>query len=263
MLKFHHASRATQGARAYQEDAAAVWPGDTVFVPSSQRPLPEGTALVAVLADGMGGHAGGSLASSIICSIFLETFVAGDGTGRERLEGCLVAANDAVRRKVLANPSLNGMGSTVVGTSIGEAGLSWISVGDSPMYLFRRGELAQINADHSLAPVIDQLAAQGKMTAEEARNDHRRHYLRSAVTGEDIELVDVPERPLELAAGDVVLIASDGIHTLETDDIRRLISAYAADGPDAIAEALLRAVERANEPHQDNTTIIAVTVSEG
>jgi protein phosphatase len=263
MLKFQHASRASQGARPYQEDASAVWPGpDAVPAPGDMPPPPEGTALVAVLADGMGGHAGGALASSTICTTFLAAFAAQSGEGRARLKPSLIAANTAIEEKVSANPQLAGMGATLVGTAMGEAGLSWISVGDSPMYLYRAGELVQLNEDHSLAPVIDRLVTQGKLTPEQARHDPRRHYLRSAITGEDIEMVDAPERPLALAPGDIILLASDGVNTLEPDAIRDVITGTAAYGADAVADALIRSVAEANEPHQDNTTVIVVTVGE-
>ncbi|MBS0242337.1 MAG: serine/threonine-protein phosphatase, partial [Proteobacteria bacterium] len=259
---FHHASRASQGARPYQEDSAAVWPGEGSLVPKTTASPPDGTALVAVLADGMGGHAGGALASATICQAFLEHYASRDLDGHQRLTPALEAANRAVSQKVRANPNLAGMGATLVGASIGPAGLSWVSVGDSPMYLFRNDELVQVNEDHSLAPVIDRMVAQGKMSAEEAKADPRRHYLRSAVTGEDLELIDAPGRPLKLVAGDVVIISSDGIHTLEPDEIRSIVSANLADGPAVIANALVRAVDDAGVPHQDNTTVVVVSISE-
>src|SRR5690606_12312966 len=156
--------------------------------------------------------------------------------------------------KVTINPQLAGMGATLVGAAIGNAGLSWISVGDSPMYLYRAGELVQLNEDHSLAPVIDRLVEQGHMSPEEARSDPRRHYLRSAVTGDEIELIDAPERPLELAPGDIVVIASDGLHTLAPDAVRDVVANNEASGVNAIADALIQNVTEANEPHQDNTT---------
>lgn len=257
MLKFRYATRASQGARPYQEDAAAVWPGSGPLVPSSGTP-PDGTALVAVLADGMGGHAGGALASATICSSFLAHFAGADGEGSTRLGACLLAANAAIGAKVRNNPSLSGMGATLVGAAMGARGVSWVSVGDSPMYLFRHGELAQLNEDHSLAPLIDRMVEQGKMTAEAARLDPRRHYLRSAITGEEIELVDAPKRPLELADGDILLIASDGIHTLAPSVIEGVIATHVGRGPEAVADELVRAVDAAGEPHQDNTTVIVV-----
>lgn len=260
MLKFRYASRASQGARPYQEDAVAVWPGSGPLVPVAGAP-PDGTALVAVLADGMGGHAGGALASATICSSFLAHFASASGEGPARLGACLLAANAAIGAKVRTNPSLAGMGATLVGAAIGVRGVSWVSVGDSPMYLFRHGELAQLNEDHSLAPLLDRMVEQGKMSPEAARLDPRRHYLRSAITGEEIELVDAPKRPLELADRDILLISSDGIHTLEPSVIEGIIGLHAARGPDAVAEELVRAVDAAGEPHQDNTTVIVVEAS--
>jgi protein phosphatase len=262
MLKFQHASRASQGARPYQEDASAIWPGSDVVLPAGTSDPPDGTAIVAVLADGMGGHAGGALASSTICSTFLSSFVGSSGEGRARLKPSLAAANAAISNEVAANPQLAGMGATLVGAAIGDAGLSWISVGDSPMYLYRAGELVQLNEDHSLAPVIDRMVEQGRMSPEEARADPRRHYLRSAVTGDEIELVDAPERPLELAPGDIVVIASDGLHTLEPEAVRDVIANAAPNGADAVADALIQSIDEANEPHQDNTTVVVVTVGE-
>jgi protein phosphatase len=258
MLKYVHASRASQGARPYQEDASAVWPGDGDLVPATPAEPPDGTNLVAVLADGMGGHAGGAIASAIICGTFLEQFMRGTGTGRTRLGPCLLSANSAIADKVAVNPGLSGMGATLVGVAIGGDELSWISVGDSPMYLYRGDELVQLNEDHSLAPVIDRMVKDGKISAAEAQADPRRHYLRSAVTGDELELVDAPERPLRLVAGDIVVIASDGIHTLDNDVIRDLVALNGQRGPDALAEALIEAVDGFGEPHQDNTTVVVI-----
>lgn len=82
--------------------------------------------------------------------------------------------------------------------------------------------------------------------------------LRSAVTGEDIDLVDLSRRPLKVEAGDYIILASDGLQTLEAAEIERIIAAYAEDGATAVANALIRAVEALKDPHQDNATVIAV-----
>ena len=253
MLQFDSAWRATRGARRNQEDAAVVWP---------IAPAPAGASdpdrLVAVLADGMGGHAGGAVASRIVCEAFLANVTQTKGAVRERLRSGLEAANTAIATEVDSHPALSGMGSTLIGVLFGNEGLEWVSVGDSPLYLFRAGEVALLNEDHSLAPALDQMAAEGRLTFEQARSDPRRHLLRSAVTGEELDLVDLSHRPLELRAGDYVVLASDGIHTLETDEIARVISAYQADGCEAIAAALIRAVEQMRAPQQDNTTVVVV-----
>jgi PPM family protein phosphatase len=133
-----------------------------------------------------------------------------------------------------------------------------VSVGDSPLLLYRRGEIALLNEDHSLAPELDRMAAEGQMTPEAAKRDPRRHMLRSAVTGDELDLVDFSGKPLAIEPGDYVILASDGLQTLEPSEIERIIAAYASDGSQAVANALIRAVEAIRDPHQDNTTVVAV-----
>jgi protein phosphatase len=230
-----------------------------------------------VLADGMGGHAGGALASGLACRFFLDTFAAScqrrvfvpearlrhdttpAGDVRARLAEALDAANAAIADAAAGDRSLTGMGCTLVGTALGPDGLEWVSVGDSPLYLVRDGEIVLLNEDHSLAPEIDRLAAMGRISWEAARADPRRHVLRSALTGAEIEMIDRSERPLALQAGDVVVLASDGIHSIAPADIARLASAAAT--PAAAAEALLAAVEAVGDAYQDNTTVVVMRVS--
>lgn len=265
-VQYENALAASQGARSHQEDAAAFWPTGESPASEDHHSAPSGPSgdavesgrLVAVLADGMGGHAGGALASRIVCESFVTGFATALPPIRDKLRAGLDACNRAIGLKVDANPHLNGMGSTLIGATFGPDGLEWVSVGDSPLYFYRRGEIALVNEDHSLAPALDQLAAEGKMTVEAARTDPRRHMLRSAVTGDDLDLVDLSQKPLALLPGDVVVLASDGIHSIDEAEIARLITAYAGDGPSAIAAALIRAVERVRDPHQDNTTVMVV-----
>jgi len=255
MQAFEHASRATKGARSYQEDTALLW-SQRDAAPSA--PAESGAAVVAVLADGMGGHAGGALASRMACESFIKAYTVQDGPNPDRLIESLAAANRAIADTVDANPMLAGMGSTLVGVTFGAEGIEWVSVGDSPLLLYRRGEIALLNEDHSLAPELDRLVAAGQITEDEARRDPRRHMLRSAVTGEDIDLIDLSARPLKIEPGDYIILASDGLQTLDSTEIRRIVAAYADDGAVAVANALIRAVEAIKDPHQDNATVIAV-----
>jgi PPM family protein phosphatase len=252
-LKFVYGHSASQGARRYQEDTAAIWPGGPAssYVEHGQADVLEGLdgQLLAVLADGMGGHAGGALASRLACDAFIDAFVRGDGASVERLQAALSSSNAALAEKIQENPHLMGMGSTLVGAHFSAAGLHWVSVGDSPLYLFRRGELALLNEDHSLAPEIDKLAAAGKLTWDMAKADPRRHFLRSAVTG-----------ALSLTVGDIVILASDGIHTLDTDAVVGVITRCAPGGVDDLAKAMVQSVLDAKQPHQDNTTVVVVQV---
>jgi PPM family protein phosphatase len=266
MLTFDRAVRATRGAREYQEDCAAVWPGDTNALAAADAflPLPSHNgAIVAVLADGMGGHTGGALASRMVCEQFIRTYASHTGEPTDALFDALDAANQAIADKVAVNPLLSGMGSTVVGVVFEPGGIMWISVGDSPLWLWRDGEIALLNEDHSLAPDLDRLAAAGKITVAEARRDPRRHMLRSAVTGEEMDLIDIPRKPLVLEPGDYVILASDGLQTLDNQEIGRIVAAYGADGSAAVASALIRAVDALREPHQDNATVVVVRALPG
>ncbi len=258
MQAFDHAARATRGAREYQEDSSGFWPPDKPAAEAEDVRTANATRLVTVLADGMGGHTGGALASRMVCDSFIAAYAGLNGVRQERLLEALRSANEAIATKVKANPILSGMGSTLVAAVFADAGVEWVSVGDSPLLLYRRGEIALLNEDHSLAPEIDRLAAMGCMSVEEAKADPRRHMLRSAVTGDDLDLVDVSRKPLELEPGDYVILASDGLQTLETTEIERVVTAYAKDGAEAVASALIRAVEAVRDPYQDNTTVIAV-----
>jgi protein phosphatase len=255
-VEFHYASRASQGARSYQEDAAAVSTGASGIGAAEGR----AAELMAALADGMGGHAGGALASATVCSTFLAAYGSSSGGVPARLDEAMQLANLAIAEHVQENPALSGMGCTLIGATFTEPGIEWVSVGDSPLFLVRGGEIVLLNEDHSLAPEIDKLAAAGKITWEAAKNDPRRHFLRSALTGTEIDLVDRSRRPLPLQADDVVVLASDGIQTLEQSEILRVVGAFAPEGPAAIAEALIRTVEGARDPFQDNTTLVAVQV---
>lgn len=256
------ACRAIIGARARQEDAAGLWPGRATFSKHEPWPEPESGLLLGVLADGMGGHTGGNIASEAVCDLFIRAFATVKGERRQRLTTALDTANRGISQIVSENPALQGMGSTLVGFTIEDKQLEWVSVGDSPMYLIRNGEIALLNEDHSLAPALDQLVAEGKMSVGAARADPRRHMLRSAITGETLDLVDVSEKPLALTTGDIIVTASDGLLTLGPEEIGRVTAGYAKDGAAAVADALLREVEHQREPMQDNTTVIVVRISE-
>jgi protein phosphatase len=203
-VKLQYAVRASQGGRSYQEDSAAVWqPPD-----GADRGSADGTQLLAILADGMGGHAGGAIASDAVCTNFKAQYIEQTGGARDRLRSALDAANGAIGALVGDRPSLRGMGSTLIGVAFNAGHANWVSVGDSPLYLYRRGEMARLNEDHSMAPVLDKLVEVGRLDPEEARDDPRRHLLRSAVVGEDLDLVDLAQDPWPLHQADPGLFAA-------------------------------------------------------
>jgi serine/threonine protein phosphatase PrpC len=249
------AARATTGSRANQEDAFSIWPS------GAQAATRRGEGLLAVVADGMGGHAGGEVAGDLAANTFVKVFTNGSGgaTG-DRLRKALDAGNSAIAAHVAENSSLRGMGCTLIGAWIDRDGLSWVSVGDSLLLLFRAPEVLRLNADHSLGAFLDDQARRKKISAEEAQQNPYRNALRSALTGKTIEILDLQDEPYQLAEGDWIILASDGIGTLDGDEIGDIVYANRDADPETMAERLIDAVLDKQEPDQDNTTVLVLKV---
>ncbi len=203
----------------------------------------EGPTLVMV-ADGMGGHVAGEVASRIAIESAVET----DGDVRERV----LAANRAILEEVERQPELAGMGTTLTLVRLGENLIATIGhVGDSRAYLLRNGELVQVTPDHNV--VYEHLQA-GRITKEEAVNHRQRSMLTRAVgLVPDLE-VDVIELPLK--TGDRMLLCTDGINDMVGD--AEIEETLANGTPE---EAVWDLIERANRAGgHDNATALVVDV---
>lgn len=249
------ATALSRGAREHQEDAVA-----TACPQGAQRGF-------AILSDGMGGHAAGDLASRLIVSEMFATLTVRCGDPAlaaaripEILQQSVTRANDGLRAQTRTDPASDGMGGTAIAAMIADGHLYWISVGDSLLFLHRQGRLRRLNADHSMAPHIDRMAADGLIDAEAARTHPQRNCLTSALFGAEIESIDCPQTPHRLCPGDVVLLASDGLQTLSEAEIAATLATSARDDSNAIARALVSAVQDRNDPAQDNLSIVAIKV---
>ena len=250
------AARQIPGQRDYQEDDYGLLDGRDLGLDGREHSM-------LLVADGMGGHVGGATASGLLSKTFVEAYSQATGPIVDRLRTCLDEANAALAAAIAEKPELDSMGSTLVAAVVSGEGLNWISVGDSPLWLFREGQLERLNADHSMAPVLADLVATGRMTAEEAAQDPSRHSLRSAVMGDEIAMIDVSSQPVAVQPGDRLLLASDGLMTLSDREIADiLVQTQAAPLEDSVA-ALIQAVEAAEHPHQDNTTVLLYEPAEG
>jgi serine/threonine protein phosphatase PrpC len=222
--------------------------------------LKDGSGLLAILADGMGGHEAGEVASRVAVEAFSHRFGdhSADSTGA-RLGAALEAANAMLASVIQNEPEREGMGCTLLAAHISKAGLIWISVGDSPLYLVRKGKIRQLNQDHSMAPQIQARLKEGKITAAEAQDHPHRNVLLSALTGDEgPELIDCPNQTLRLMMGDVVILASDGLQTLSEAEI---VSVIQTDGgAKEIANRLLSAVTEKRKARQDNATVQIIRV---
>lgn len=249
---------ATIGARANQEDSAGLW-----FPPDAPGAPPDNGTVLAVLADGMGGHAGGAVASAVACSTFIQVFEASGGSLRDRMERALDLANGAISDHVAQDQRLNGMGSTLVAAFVDRDGVRWLSVGDSLLYLYRNGQLQRLNDDHSLGRLLDLQAERNQISFEEAKAHRHRNALRSALTGRALEIVDRHHEPLRLLDGDWLLLASDGIATLEDREIAAILERNLRGDPDDVAGQIIAAVDRRAMAGQDNTTLVLVKAGDG
>ena len=217
---------------------------------------PVGEQLLLILGDGMGGHAGGAVASRTAVEAFGSAFSSIRPAVSERLDDSLERANLAIATATREDPSIYDMGTTLVGAHLaGGRRLRWISVGDSPMWRLANGRLERLNRDHSMKPVLAQLVEMGHLTAEEAAVDGRIHQLRSVVMGMNIPHIDLQDDAVELGSDDVLIIASDGLETLDDASVAQILEANRDSAP-AMVKALLTAVCQEEKPHQDNATVI-------
>ncbi|WP_391480703.1 PP2C family protein-serine/threonine phosphatase [Nereida sp. NH-UV-3] len=235
------------GAREGQEDSVA-----TLF----ERDGDSSGDLLMLVADGMGGHAGGARASSFVIKTFRAEFLSQSTkqAPKERLHKAMQAANAALLRETQANPALKGMGTTLIAAWKHEDMLLWLSVGDSPMYIYRGGQLRRLNADHSFFGELMGKVAQGRLTLAEAQNHPKRNALRSALTGNAVQLVDVNHE--RLSVHDTLIVATDGLDTLEEPALVRTIEAYHRAGPQALCKKLIDATLDVGNPKQDNISLI-------
>ena len=251
-VEFEIASDQIDGARDYQEDAYMV----NQLGESDNGKV---CALV-IMADGMGGHAAGNVASNMVVATFNKSFQSSFPTKDvgASLTDALNRSNEQIRASVKETPALRGMGCTMVSAYLEDDNLFWVSVGDSHLYLIRDRELIKQNADHSYGAYLDMMKEQGMEIDEQAGMS--RNMLMSAMTGEEISSIDVSEAAIKVRPGDRVIVASDGLDTLGSGAIIQY-SSWSNTAKECVY-ALLKAVEDANKINQDNTTLIVLDIKE-
>jgi protein phosphatase len=205
--------------------------------------------LVAV-ADGMGGHRAGEVASATA----LEALRAAITSGRP-LREAIEDANRAVFTKSLTDTSLRGMGTTLTAGTLVSGGTVLVGhVGDSRAYLFHDGELEQVTIDHSL---VEELVREGRLTADEAAVHPQRSIITRAL-GVD-ESVEVDVYPVTLSPGDRLLLCSDGLTGMvHADTIAATLRRE--DDPARAAQQLVDAANAAGG--EDNITVLVVAVTD-
>ncbi|MCD6060265.1 MAG: protein phosphatase [Moraxellaceae bacterium] len=206
---------------------------------------------IAVLADGMGGHNAGDVASDIAVNTTMAILRQTAGlSAHDRLETAVQAAHAGIREKAASSARYHGMGTTVVALLLDGAKLTVAHVGDSRLYRLRRGQLTALTRDHSL---LQEFIDKGLYTPEEARAKVARNILTHALGLEEALKLDIGQHATE--AGDRYLICSDGLYEMVNDtEIAALLGR--GGKPADICPVL---VELANaKGGKDNITVVVI-----
>ena len=221
---------------------------DSVFV---SRDMGRLDALL-VVADGMGGHASGQIASKLVAETVTDELSDHGDIDGERLKKALAKANTVVYEAARAKSENAGMGSTLVLAAIKDRRLGLLNVGDSPAYLFRSGTVTEIYQNHSWP---SEQARAGIIAPEEVANHPMKHRLARAVGVWDH--VKAYTNELELETGDVIVLCSDGVEEagVSQEEVRKLME---NDDLQAGVDHLVAMCRERGAP--DNVTIAAVRV---
>lgn len=211
-----------------------------------------------VVADGMGGHAGGDVASSIATKRIIEADKPYDSAqdAAFALQAALIGANSQLAETVFEHAELTGMGTTVSALVVLEDEVAIAHIGDSRIYLFRDGELSQVTTDHTF---VQRLVDSGRITEQEAMVHPRRSVL-MRVLGDVESSPEIDTSILATLAGDRWLICSDGLTgVVPHSGIAAALSSDAS--AQDVADRLVKESLDGGAP--DNVTVVVVDVGSG
>ena len=200
-----------------------------------------------LVADGMGGHRGGEVASQMTVDTVRDYFTSKSGPAGAFIEAALHEANAIVFDRAEADGQLAGMGTTAVAMLFDQTPEAWIAhVGDSRCYRLRDGVMIQLTDDHS---VVGELVRRGQLTPDEARVHPQSNEILRAIGTQPEVLVDV--QTVEVQPGDRYLLCSDGLSGMMTDD--EIAEVLGSQAPE---EAVRTLIDRANlAGGTDNITV--------
>lgn len=234
--KMHHI-----GKRKTQQDSLGV------------TDVPGG--LFAVVADGMGGLSDGDKVSQTIVMTMLQELSGADAAGKSgRLFEAVSLANDVVNQ-MLGMQEQYVSGSTVVAVLAAKDGFEWVSVGDSRVCLYRGGRLIQLNREHNYESELLWQAVNGEISFAEAEENPKRKSLTSFIGMGKLKYIDGSVKPMEAAAGDLLLLMSDGVfNTLSEEEICGILEEYPE--PRQAAREMEERILSYDRPNQDNFTAV-------
>ena len=233
--------------RANNEDSYLYW-----------EPQPEEEfrrkGRLAIVADGMGGYEGGQEASRLAVETVRFVYDREFNDPQTSLSTGLQTAHDAILRYALEHPEFNGMGTTCTALAIVDRQLSFAHIGDSRLYLIRGEATTRLTRDHSY---VGRLVENGIVRSEDAESHPQRHILTAAL-GSGHELTpDVPEEPIPLMDGDLLILCTDGLWSVIGE--QQLSRIAQASAPAEACRKLVEAALQRGAP--DNVTVIILRIS--
>jgi len=237
------------GARQEQQDAFA-------FSDPSDRKLLAHGGLLAVVSDGMGGLSNGQQASSAAVRTFLAEYERKPKS--EPIPMALRAGLQAAFQAVAGlnqSPGAQSSGATIVAAAAHQNELYWVSVGDSRLYLLRRGHVVQLSRDHSYRERLFDQVADDHLALDDAKNHPQREHLTSYLGMNASPEVDSNARPFPLEPDDVVFLCTDGVYRALSEN--EFAAAFAGKSASQACEAIKAMVLARATAQQDNLTIVA------
>ncbi|GMA32815.1 PP2C family protein-serine/threonine phosphatase [Litorihabitans aurantiacus] len=204
------------------------------------------------LADGMGGHAAGEVASAVVMHALSRLLAPGADVTPDAVTAATREARDALRGMSGADAEMEGMGTTLVGLGVGPEGVVLMHVGDSRLYRVRRGEVAQITTDHTH---VQRLVDSGRLAPGDVRHHPYRSVILRSIDDTSDDLPDVTVTS-DVVAGDRVMLCSDGLS--DYVDHEAIVAGLLAGSPLDAARRLMR--DALDAGTRDNVTVIVADV---
>ncbi|HEY6332832.1 MAG TPA: Stp1/IreP family PP2C-type Ser/Thr phosphatase [Blastocatellia bacterium] len=206
-----------------------------------------------IVADGMGGHSAGEVASNLAVEVISRAYFEGNDDAASALKRSFLEANSAIHQTASKDETLTGMGTTSTALVLRNGSALAAHVGDSRLYLIRNGQIYLMTEDHS---AVMEMVKQGMLSLEEARHHPEKNViLRALGSHADVE-VTTWQRPFPLRTGDRFLLCSDGLYDLVEDN--EILQTVSSEGSHEACEKLIAMAK--DRGGYDNITVAIVSV---
>ena len=223
------------------------------YVKPEQPEVAAAKGTLVLVADGMGGHSAGEVASQMAVELIDRTYYDKKGSPREALEAAFHTANRAIHERSTSNPTEGGMGTTCTALALQNGSAIAAHVGDSRLYMIRNGQIYLMTEDHS---AVMEMVKRGWISLDEARHHPEKNVILRALGSHEEVDVTIWETPLPVRAGDKFLLCSDGLYDLvEDDEIKQIAEASAP--AEACTNLIALAKQRGGH---DNITVAIVSL---